>query len=34
MGVAIEAKNAEAKGPSKLQLDKKEFSPPSTRNCS
>ena len=34
MGVAVEAKKAEAKDPSILQLDKKEYSPPSTRNRS
>ena len=34
MGVAAEAKKAEAKDPLILQLDKKEHSPPSTRNRS
>ena len=34
MGVATEAKKAEAKSPLILQLDKKEYSPPSTRNRS
>ena len=34
MGVAVEAKNAEAKDPPILQLDKKECFPLSTRNRS
>ena len=34
MGVTAEAKNVEAKDPPTLQLDKKELSPPSTRNRS
>ena len=34
MGVAAEAKKAEAKGPPTLQPDKKEYFPPSTRNRS
>ena len=34
MGVAAEAKKAEAKDPYILQSDKKEYSPPSTRNRS
>ena len=32
MAVAVEAKKAEAKDPPILQLDKKECSPPSTKN--
>ena len=34
MGVAVEAKRTEAKDPSTLQPDKKEHSPPTTRNRS
>ena len=34
MGVVAEAKKAEAKDPPILQLDKKEYSLPSTRNYS
>ena len=34
MGVAVEAKKAEAKDPPVFQPDKKEHSPPSTRNRS
>ena len=34
MGVAVEAKKAEAKGLPTLQPDKKEYSPPLTRNRS
>ena len=34
MGVAAEAKKAEAKDPLIPQLDKKEYFPPSTRNRS
>ena len=34
MGVAVEAKNAEAKDPLNLQSDKKELSLPSTRSRS
>ena len=34
MGVAVEAKKAEAKDLPILQLDKKENSPPSTKNRS
>ena len=34
MGIAAEAKKTEAKGPPTLQPDKKEYSPPSTRNHS
>ena len=34
MGVAAEAKRTEAKDPLILQLDKKEHSPPSTKNRS
>ena len=34
MGVAVEAKKAEAKDPLILQPDKKEYFPPSTRNRS
>ena len=34
MGVAVEAKKAEANGPPTLQPDKKKYSPPSTKNCS
>ena len=34
MGIAAEAKKAEVKNPHILQPDKKEYSPPSTRNRS
>ena len=34
MGVAAEAKNVEAKDPPTLQPDKKELSPPLTKNRS
>ena len=34
MGVTVEAKKAEAKDPPIFQSDKKEYSPPSTRNRS
>ena len=34
MGIVVEARKAEAKDPSILQPDKKEYSPPSTRNRS
>ena len=34
MGVVVEVKKTEAKDPLILQPDKKEYSPPSTKNCS
>ena len=34
MGITVEAKKAEAKDPPIFQSDKKEYSPPLTKNCS